>query len=217
MDDGVCTVVMRRGLRRSQRLTWLCMALLLAATATVVRSQPAPATVRMLSQPVAADTWFVQGLSEMGSAANQNFISNAGFVITPAGVLVIDALGSPPLADRLLALIREKTSLPLRYVVVTHCHADHIYGLQSLKAAGARIIAHAGCRDYLASETARLRLQASREELAALGRSCRLSPPGSRLRRRIRWKSLERCGSGPRGAGTWADGRAVAACAGGAW
>ena len=165
MDDGVCTVVMRRGLRRSQRLTWLCMALLLAATATVVRSQPAPATVRMLSQPVAADTWFVQGLSEMGSAANQNFISNAGFVITPAGVLVIDALGSPPLADRLLALIREKTSLPLRYVVVTHCHADHIYGLQSLKAAGARIIAHAGCRDYLASVTARLRLQASREEL----------------------------------------------------
>lgn len=119
----------------------------------------------MTAEPVAADTWFVQGMSALGSAANQNFISNAGFVITPTGVLVVDALGSPPLADRLLALIREKTSQPLRYVVVTHCHADHIYGLQPLKAAGARIVAHAGCREYLNSETARLRLQASREDL----------------------------------------------------
>lgn len=119
----------------------------------------------MAAEPVAAGTWFVQGVSAMGSAANQNFISNAGFVITPAGVLVIDALGSPALAERLLAIIREKTPLPLRYVVVTHCHADHIYGLQSLKAAGARIVAHAGCRDYLTSDTARLRLQVSREEL----------------------------------------------------
>jgi glyoxylase-like metal-dependent hydrolase (beta-lactamase superfamily II) len=96
-------------------------------------------------------------VAALGSAANQNFISNAAFVITPDGVLVIDALGSPPLAERLLAMIRERTSLPLRYVVVTHCHADHIYGLQVFKAAGARIVAHAGCRDYLNSDTARLR------------------------------------------------------------
>lgn len=136
--------------------------LLAAATAS---AQPAPATVRMSAEPVADGIWFVQGESAMGSAANQNFISNAAFIATPEGVVVIDALGSPPLAERLLALIRERTRAPLRWVVVTHCHADHIYGLQVLQAAGARIVAHAGCREYLASDTARLRLEASREEL----------------------------------------------------
>lgn len=128
-------------------------------------ASPAPATVPMSADPVAADTWMVQGVSAMGSAANQNFISNAAFVVTPGGVLVIDALGSPPLAERLMALIRERTRQPVRVVVVTHCHADHLYGLQVFQAAGARIVAHTGCRDYLASDTARLRLQASREEL----------------------------------------------------
>jgi len=144
---------------------WMVLAgLLLAAGAVAQTTRPAD-TVSMRAEPVAADTWFVQGQSALGSSANQNFISNAAFVITPDGVLVIDALGSPPLAERLLALIREKTAQPVRYVVVTHCHADHIYGLQVFKATGARIVAHVGCRDYLASDNARLRLQASRQDL----------------------------------------------------
>lgn len=124
-----------------------------------------PATVAMTAEPVAEGTWLVQGHTAMGSAANQNFISNAAFVATPDGVLVVDGLGSPPLAQRLLALIRDKTAAPLRAVVVTHCHADHLYGLQVLQAAGAQVLMHERCRDYLASDTARLRLQASRDEL----------------------------------------------------
>lgn len=123
------------------------------------------ATVAMRAEDVADGTWFVQGQAAMGSAANQNFISNAAFVVTPHGVLVVDALGSPPLAERLLALIRERTAQPVRWVVVTHCHADHLYGLQVFKAAGAQVVAHVGCRDYLASDTAQLRLRASRDEL----------------------------------------------------
>ncbi|HYN61427.1 MAG TPA: MBL fold metallo-hydrolase, partial [Rubrivivax sp.] len=47
---------------------------------------------------VAADAYMVQGLSALGSSANRNFISNAAFVVTPEGVLVVDALGSPALA-----------------------------------------------------------------------------------------------------------------------
>ncbi|WP_231969733.1 hypothetical protein [Polynucleobacter necessarius] len=35
---------------------------------------------------VAPHTYFVQGFPEMGSSSNQNFISNAGFVVTPGGV-----------------------------------------------------------------------------------------------------------------------------------
>ena len=114
---------------------------------------------------VAPHAWIAQGESAIGSSANRNFISNAGFVVTPDGVVVIDALGSPPLADELIAEIRKITPLPLRHVIVTHYHADHIYGLQSFKAAGASVIAHAKGRAYLQSETARLRLQASREDM----------------------------------------------------
>jgi glyoxylase-like metal-dependent hydrolase (beta-lactamase superfamily II) len=119
----------------------------------------------MTPQPVAEGVWFVQGEAALGSSANRNFISNAGFVVTPDGVVVIDALGSPALAEQLLAQIRRITPLPVRHVIVTHYHADHIYGLQVFKAAGANVIAHTLGRDYLSSDTARLRLDASRQEL----------------------------------------------------
>ena len=119
----------------------------------------------MALQRVADGVYFVQGEAAMASALNQGFVSNAGFVVTDAGVLVIDALGTPALAQRLIEAIGRLTSLPIRHVVVTHYHADHIYGLQAFKAAGARIVAHVGAREYLASDTARLRLRASREEL----------------------------------------------------
>lgn len=118
------------------------------------------------AQQVSASTWYVEGLSALGTPANQNFISNAAFVITPAGVVVIDALGSPALAVRLLAEIKKVTPIPVTHVLVTHYHADHIYGLQTMKAAGAKILAHEAARVYLNSDTARLRLEASRQELA---------------------------------------------------
>ena len=119
----------------------------------------------MQARQVAPNIYYVEGLSELGSSANQNFISNAGFVVTPAGVVVIDALGSPELARRLIAEIRKVTDKPLHTVIVTHYHADHVYGLQVFKAAGARIVAHEASGEYLNSETARLRLEASRQEL----------------------------------------------------
>lgn len=118
------------------------------------------------AQQVSASVWYVEGLSALGTPSNQNFISNAAFVITPAGVVVIDALGSPALAERLLAEIKNVTPIPVTHVLVTHYHADHIYGLQTLKAAGAKILAHEAARVYLNSDTARLRLEASRQELA---------------------------------------------------
>ncbi len=121
---------------------------------------------QMKAHKVSASVWYVEGLSALGTTANQNFISNAAFVVTPGGVVVIDALGSPALAVRLLSEIKKVTSIPVTHVLVTHYHADHIYGLQTLKAAGAKIVAHEAARAYLNSDTARLRLEASRQELA---------------------------------------------------
>ena len=131
--------------------------------ASLASADEAPA---MVVQNVSPSAWYVEGLSALGSPANQNFISNAAFVVTPAGVVVIDALGSPALAARLMAEIHKVTPKPITHVIVTHYHADHIYGLQAFKAQGARIIAHQAARAYLNSDTARLRLEASRIDLA---------------------------------------------------
>lgn len=117
------------------------------------------------AMPVVEGVWFVQGEAALGSAANRNFISNAGFVVTDEGVVVVDALGSPALANELIAEVRRVTSQPIRYVIVTHYHADHIYGLQAFKAIGATIVAHSAGKEYLSSETAQRRLEASRQEL----------------------------------------------------
>lgn len=114
---------------------------------------------------VAKDVWFVQGEAALGSAANRNFISNAGFVVTEQGVVVVDALGSPALAEELIKEIRRVTPQPVKYVILTHYHADHVYGLQAFKAIGATVLAQAQGREYLTSDTARLRLEASRKDL----------------------------------------------------
>ncbi len=120
----------------------------------------------MVAQEAAAGAWYVQGLSAPGSSGNQNFISNAGFVVTPQGVVVIDSLGSPALAKRLLEQIRLKTRQPVVLLIVTHYHPDHIYGLQAFKAEGAHIVAHQAARSYLNSEAAHSRMEVSRQELA---------------------------------------------------
>jgi len=116
--------------------------------------------------PVVPGVWFFQGAAALGSPANRNFISNAGFVVTDDGVVVVDALGSPALAEEMLAEIRRVTKQPVRYLILTHYHADHLYGAQVFKAAGATVLAHREGLEYLNSDTAQKRLEASREDLA---------------------------------------------------
>ena len=126
----------------------------------------ADGTIQVKAIQVAPNTYFVQGVPEMGSKKNQNFISNAGFVVTPKGVVVIDALGSPVLAQKLIQEIRKVTKQKIVAVVLTHYHADHVYGLQEFKRLGATVYAQRDGLNYLASETAKQRLIASRIDFA---------------------------------------------------
>ena len=76
---------------------------------------------------------------------------NAGFIVTSAGVVVVDALASPRDGATLLRTIRHATSQPVRWLVLTHHHPDHHFGAIVFKRAGARIVAHPD-RRVLASE-----------------------------------------------------------------
>lgn len=144
-----------------------CASAWLALLAAAMALAAAPAAAQTLQpEEVAPGVWMVQGASALGTPANRNFISNAAFVVTPEGVVVVDALGSPALAAELIQAIGRITTQPIRQLIVTHYHADHIYGLQAFKAAGAAITAHKDGQAYLYSETAALRLQASRTDLA---------------------------------------------------
>lgn len=144
------------------RVLWL--GVVLFWTVLAARAQAAlPALTPIQVSPRA---YYVQGLAALGDAKNQNFISNAGFVVGKTGVVVIDALGSPAVAQRLVQEIARITPLPITDVILTHYHADHIYGLQVFKALGARIIAHDSGKLYLNSADAQTRLVASRSDMA---------------------------------------------------
>ena len=110
-------------------------------------------------------TYYVQGKAGIASAENQGYNSNAGFVITDEGVVVVDALGTPALGEALLQAIRKVTGKPVRRVIVTHYHADHFYGLKAFKDAGAEIWAHRDGRLYLESGEGARRLEQRARDL----------------------------------------------------
>ncbi|HQS57657.1 MAG: MBL fold metallo-hydrolase [Gallionellales bacterium 35-53-114] len=110
-------------------------------------------------------SYYVKGLSGAASPENQGYMSNAGFVVTKAGVVVFDTLGTPELAQSLVKAIAKITSQPIRRVIISHYHADHIYGMQVFKALGAEIWAHRAGQEYVGSEEASMRLAQRLEAL----------------------------------------------------
>ncbi len=138
--------------------------LLLTLSNVAAAADYPPSTVAMELVQVAEHSYYVQGMA--GAAfENEGFISNAGVIITEEGVVVIDALGSPSLAQLLMQQIRKITDKPVVKVLVTHYHADHVFGLQYFKQLGAEIIAPSGAEKYLQSEAAQQRLEERRFSL----------------------------------------------------
>jgi cyclase len=78
--------------------------------------------------------------------------SNAGFIVGDDAVLVVDSFFEPDTATALLGEIRKITPKPVRYVVNTHYHVDHVSGDQVFKDAGAIIIAHRNVRAWIRPE-----------------------------------------------------------------
>src|SRR2546428_3897988 len=66
------------------------------------------------------------------------------FIVTPAGVIATDpiAYGRPTGGQQYVDEIKKVTDKPIKYLIYSHHHYDHIAGGKAFKDAGARIIAH---------------------------------------------------------------------------
>ena len=146
----------------------LCLILIWCNT-SVFAAPPAdiypPATVDVRAEKLATHSYYIPGMAGAASTRNQGFMSNAGFVITPAGVVVFDTLGSPSLAQEMVKRIRELTKLPIKRVIVSHYHADHYYGIQVFKELGAEIWAHEAGKSVVGSDAAKQRFVQRKEIL----------------------------------------------------
>ena len=66
------------------------------------------------------------------------------FVVTPAGVIATDPIGylRPQAVTTYVDEIKKVSKAPIKYLIYSHHHFDHIAGGKAFKDAGARIIAH---------------------------------------------------------------------------
>ena len=130
-----------------------------------VHADDTAVSVPMKAIKVGQHSYYVQGLPGAASSENQGFMSNAGFVVTRDGVVVFDALATPPLAKKLVSLIKQITKQPVKLVIVSHYHADHYYGLEVFKALGAKIWAHQNVKGVIGTDAAQQRFKQRKEAL----------------------------------------------------
>lgn len=92
---------------------------------------------------VAPGVYVHEGRIEEPGQGNGGDVANLGFVIGRESVAVIDTGSARWLGEALWRSIRARTDLPVRHVILTHMHPDHVFGTAPFVAAGAEVVGHA--------------------------------------------------------------------------
>lgn len=111
--------------------------LLISALITIFLCMPAAAAEKLTR---IADNVYSYIDVKSGSKDN-SFGANAGIIVGNDGVIVVDTLISAKEAKRFIKGIRAVTDKPIRYVVNTHYHLDHVFGNGEFVKLGAVVIA----------------------------------------------------------------------------
>ncbi|WP_313706440.1 quinoprotein relay system zinc metallohydrolase 2 [Massilia sp.] len=115
-------------------------------------------------------------------------VANIGFVVGQEAVAVIDTGGSYAVGMALREAIRRITRLPIRYVINTHVHPDHVFGnaafVEADPAAPPRLVGHAMLPQAMRARSATYARNLARTFGAQAGQS-RLIPPDQTVARRL--------------------------------
>ena len=119
----------------------LMHAALAIAVSPMFRYAPAYAASIGASE-VAPGVYVHQGRYEIQSPENRGDISNASFVVGSEAVAVIDTSGSAVVGAELRDAIRAVTNKPIKYVINTHMHPDHVFGNAAFKQDNPEYVGH---------------------------------------------------------------------------
>jgi glyoxylase-like metal-dependent hydrolase (beta-lactamase superfamily II) len=130
------------------RIVSAALAFSLACTfGAVAQDKPAPTPAE---KPPLYATTKVEGTDNVYVFRYGNH--QAMFVVTSAGVIATDPIGygRPQAVTTYIDEIKKVTDKPIKYLIYSHHHFDHIAGGQPFKDAGAKIIAHKRTKERLA-------------------------------------------------------------------